>query len=70
MEYKLLSKDMTDAYCKKILMPEGATNILADMADRINNDKKLYDVYNKFYEDYITCYNVKMKYLCYFRNAL
>lgn len=53
MEFKPLSKDMTEAYCKKVSMPVGATKILADMTEKINHDKKLFDVYNKFYEDYI-----------------
>lgn len=53
MEFKLLSKDVTEDYCRKICMPEGATQILADMAEKINEDKKLFYVYNKFYEDYI-----------------
>lgn len=53
MEFKLLSKAITEAYCKKILMPEVATEILADMAEKIKEDEKLFEIYNKFYEDYI-----------------
>ena len=53
MKFKLLSKEMTEAYCKKILMPVGATDIMADMAEKIKEDNELYNIYNKFYEDYI-----------------
>jgi hypothetical protein len=53
MEFKLLSKGITEAYCKKVSMPVGATRILADMAEKIYDDKELFGVYNKFYEEYI-----------------
>ncbi|MBP1964118.1 acyltransferase domain-containing protein [Paenibacillus aceris] len=49
MEFLLLSKDLTQQYCRKILMPEGATEILLDITDKINNDQKLFDIYKEFY---------------------
>lgn len=53
MELLLLSEELTRQYCRKILMPEGATEILADIANKINQDQKLYDIYTEFYKNYI-----------------
>jgi hypothetical protein len=53
MKFILLSKEMTKTYCEKILMPKGAIEIMSNMAEEINNNKKLFDIYNEFYESYI-----------------
>ncbi|SDO22863.1 hypothetical protein SAMN04487897_11048 [Paenibacillus sp. yr247] len=53
MELLLLSKDLTQHYCRKILMPEGATEILVDITNKINNDQKLFDIYMEFYMNHI-----------------
>jgi len=50
MELLLMSKDLTHRYCKKILMPEGATEILLDITDKLNNDQNLFDIYMEFYK--------------------
>lgn len=53
MELLLLSKDLTQQYCKKILMPEGATEILVEIANKLNADQKLLDIYMEFYKNNI-----------------
>jgi hypothetical protein len=53
MEFKLLSEELTLYYCKKILMPQGAAEILVDMSAKIRNDNKLYSIYEDFYTKYI-----------------
>jgi len=53
MELLLLSKDLTRLYCRKILMPEGAIEILVNMINKINNDQKLFDIYMDFYRNHI-----------------
>ncbi|MDR6550120.1 acyltransferase domain-containing protein [Paenibacillus qinlingensis] len=53
MEFQLLSKDVTQHYCRKILMPEGATEILMAITDQINHDSKLMDIYMDFYKNNI-----------------
>jgi hypothetical protein len=34
-------------------MPEGAAEILANIAEKIKNDRKLYDIYEEFYKNYL-----------------
>lgn len=53
MELLLLTKELTQQYCRKILMPEGATEILMDIADKINHDPQLFEIYWEFYKSYI-----------------
>jgi hypothetical protein len=53
MEFMLLSKEVTQDYCRKIRMPEGATRILLEITERINRDEKLYEIYKEFYVNYI-----------------
>lgn len=53
MEFKLLSGNLTEHYCKKILMPEDATKILVDIAQKIKGDERLFDIYKSFYSSYI-----------------
>jgi hypothetical protein len=53
MKHFLLGKDLLHHYCQKILMPEGATEILVDITDTIENDQKLFDIYLEFYKNYI-----------------
>lgn len=48
-----MSENLTKDYCKKILMPEGATEILMNIAEKIKNDKQLFDIYTEFYSSYI-----------------
>ncbi|WP_157929346.1 acyltransferase domain-containing protein [Paenibacillus ihbetae] len=53
MELWLRSRELTQAYCRKILMPEGATEILVDITDKINQDPRLFEIYRDFYKSYI-----------------
>jgi len=53
MEFQLLSKELMQHYCNKILMPKGATEILLEIADRLNKDEKLFHIYKDFYVNYI-----------------
>ena len=53
MEFKLLSEHLTKYYCDRILMPEGATEILVEIARKINGDEKLFEIYKDFYSSYI-----------------
>lgn len=53
MELQLLSKELMQQYCNKILMPEGATVILLELTDRLNVDQKLLQIYKDFYVNYI-----------------
>ncbi|MDR6879984.1 acyltransferase domain-containing protein [Bacillus sp. 3255] len=53
MEYVLLSPELTQHYCRKIKMPEGATELLVGIANRLNHDPKLMDIYKEFYMNYI-----------------
>ena len=53
MELLLRSRELTQAYCRKILMPEGATEILVDITDKINQDPRLFEIYRDFYKSYI-----------------
>ncbi|BFT72854.1 acyltransferase domain-containing protein [Paenibacillus sp. P36] len=53
MELLLLSKELTQQYCRKILMPEGATELLVEIANKLNNDHKLLDIYMDFYKNTI-----------------
>jgi hypothetical protein len=53
MDFKLLSENLTGYYCKKISMSQGATEVLVDIAAKIKNDKKLYEIYEDFYTKYI-----------------
>lgn len=53
MELWLRSRELTQAYCRKILMPEGATEILVDITDKINQNPRLFEIYRDFYKSYI-----------------
>ena len=53
MNSLLLSPEKTEYYAQKILMPTGATELLVDIAIRLNSDAKLLTIYNNFYESYI-----------------
>ncbi|KRE96680.1 hypothetical protein ASG89_30930 [Paenibacillus sp. Soil766] len=53
MEFLLLSKEITQQYCRKIRMPEGATEILMNIVDHLHNDPKLLGIYKEFYKNNI-----------------
>lgn len=53
MELSLLSNNLLQHYCRKIKMPEGATEILLDITTKINNDQKLFEIYAEFYKNTI-----------------
>lgn len=53
MEFLLLSQDLTQHYCRKIRMPEGATELLVNIANKLNDDQKLLDIYMDFYKQNI-----------------
>jgi len=53
MDFILLSKERTQHYCNKILMPQGATDILLEIVDRLHDDQKLLGIYKTFYADNI-----------------
>lgn len=53
MSLPLLNPDLTVHYANKILMPEEATEILKDVALKLNEDEKLLSIYKQFYESYL-----------------
>lgn len=53
MSYPLLNPEVTVKYAQKILMPDGATALLKDIAEQLNNDQQLLDIYKAFYTSYI-----------------
>lgn len=53
MEFQLLSNNLTQHYCNKILMPENATSILQEIASAINDNIQLFEIYRDFYKNYI-----------------
>ncbi|MCM3634920.1 acyltransferase domain-containing protein [Paenibacillus camelliae] len=53
MEWQLLSNEQMKHYCNKILMPEGATAILLEIGDLLEQDEKLLHIHKQFYTSYI-----------------
>jgi len=53
MSFPLLNPETTLYYANKILMPNGATEILVDIAKQLNEDEALLTIYRSFYESYI-----------------
>lgn len=53
MEFQLLSNNLTEYYCNKILMPKDATSILQEIAYSIKENSQLFEIYQDFYTSYI-----------------
>lgn len=53
MELLLCSEELVHNYCRRIRMPEGATEILLDITRKINTDGKLFGIYKEFYKNHI-----------------
>src|SRR5690606_39993186 len=53
MEWQLLTNEQMKYYCNKILMPEGATAILLEIGDLLEQDEKLLHIHKQFYTSYI-----------------
>ncbi len=53
MKFEVLTGNKTEYCCKRVMMPEGATRILVNIAEKIRKDQRLFVIYQDFYTKYI-----------------